>query len=275
LLNEDELVSVLAHELAHYHLWQCENGEYHIMDRLVSTLAQNPRSSPSHYHTAKNSRLYTEIFCDRASAVATGSLSSMVSSLIKIETGISDVNAEGYIQQAEEVFSRGPGPSQGMSHPETYIRVRALSLWMKDPSTAEDQIVTMIEGINSVDELDMLGQKRMTEITHCLIDELLKPEWFQTDPVLAHARLFFPDFALNGHPPKTLSVHAQDEKTKEYLGYVMLDFVAMDPDLGDEPLKRAIQVADRWELTDSFAKIAQKELKLKVRDWAELRGTQK
>lgn len=94
LLKEDELLSVLAHELAHYQLWQCEGGEYHVMDRLVSTLAHNQRSTPSHHHTAKTTQLYTEIFCDRASAVATGSLNSMIRSLIKIETGISEVSAE-------------------------------------------------------------------------------------------------------------------------------------------------------------------------------------
>jgi predicted SprT family Zn-dependent metalloprotease len=275
LLKDDELLCVLAHELAHYQLWQAENGEYHVMDRLVRTLAQSPRSAPSHHHTAKMAQLYTEIFCDRASALATGSLESMIRSLIKIETGITDVSAESYLQQAEEIFRQGAGPSERISHPETYIRVRALSLWMKDPATAEEQIVAMIEGVRSVDELDLLGQRRMSDITRGLVDELLQPEWFRTDPVLAHARLFFPDFVPGGRVPETAPAFAQDDKTKEYLGYVMLDFTAMDPELEEEPLKQAVRVAERWGLGDSFAKLAQKELKLKARDWARLTGVEK
>ena len=275
LLKEDELLCVLAHELAHYQLWQLENGEYHVMDRLARTLAQSPRSTPSHHHTAKTVQLYTEIFCDRASAVATGSLESMIRSLIKIETGITEVNAESYLLQAEEIFQKGAGPSERITHPENYIRVRALSLWLRDPATAEEQIVGMIEGVRSVDELDLLGQKRMTDVTKGLIHELLQPEWFRTDPVLAHARLFFPDFVPGGRVPEAAPAFAQDEKTKEYLGYVMLDFAAMDPDLEDEPLKQAVRVAERWGMADSFAKLAQKELKLKARDWAKLAGAPK
>lgn len=258
LLKDDELLSVLAHELAHYQLWQCDGGEFHVMDRLVSTLAQSPKSAPSHHHTAKTVQLYTEIFCDRASALATGSLLSMIRSLIKIETGISEVSAESYLQQADEIFKHGSVPSERMTHPETYIRVRALSLWMNDPAAAEQQIVAMIEGVRSVDELDLLGQSRMSGVTRELINELLQPDWFRTDTVMAHARLFFPDFAPVAHLKDPAPSFAQDEKTKDYLGYVMLDFATMDPDLNDEPLKQANRVADRWGFGDTFGKLAQK-----------------
>jgi predicted SprT family Zn-dependent metalloprotease len=270
LLKEDELLSVVAHELAHYQLWQREKGEFHIMDRLVRTLALNPRSSPSHHHTAKNAQLYTEIFCDRASGVATTDIASMIRSLIKMHTGVAEANAESYLQQAEEVFQQSPGPTEQTSHPETYIRVRALSLWLRDPVSAEDQIVQMIEGNKNVDELDLLGQKRMTEVTYALIQELLQPEWYRTPSVLAHARLFFPDFQPGGNTKTTRSTSVKDGKTQEYLNYVLLDFVVMDPELEDEPLKQAIRVAERWDLAESFAKLAQKELKLKAREWDKL-----
>ena len=35
LLNADELKSVLGHELAHYHLWRQDQGEFHVADRLI------------------------------------------------------------------------------------------------------------------------------------------------------------------------------------------------------------------------------------------------
>src|SRR5260221_7060682 len=35
LLTAEELKSVIAHELAHYHLWRRDGGEFHIADRLI------------------------------------------------------------------------------------------------------------------------------------------------------------------------------------------------------------------------------------------------
>jgi hypothetical protein len=52
---------------------------------------------------------------------------------------------------------------------------------------------------------------------------------------------------------------------------VLLDFAVMDPELEEEPLKQAVRVAKRWGLEDSFAKLAQKELKMKVREWEKFR----
>src|SRR6185436_16179276 len=51
LLEATELRSVIGHELAHYRLWQCERGELHITDRLMHTVAFDPRASPSHGET--------------------------------------------------------------------------------------------------------------------------------------------------------------------------------------------------------------------------------
>jgi hypothetical protein len=194
LLKEDEVLSVLAHELAHYQLWQRESGEYHVMDRLVRTLAQSPRSTPSHHYTAKNAQLYTEIYCDRGSWMATRDIAPMVRGLVKIQTGTSEIDAESYLKQAEEVFQQKPGASEGTSHPETYIRAHALSLWVRDGAAAEAPIAQMIEGSEGIDELDLIGQQHLCGTTRSLISDLLQPEWFRTSSVMAHARLFFDDF---------------------------------------------------------------------------------
>lgn len=270
LLKEDELLAVLAHELAHYQLWHREQGEFHVMDRLSRTLAQSSRSTPSHHHTAKNTQLYTEIYCDRASWVATGEISPMIRGLIKLETGMAEANADSYLKQVEEVFQHKPEATEQLSHPESYIRVQALSLWAKDAALADEQIVQMIEGVKGIDELDLLGQERMTQITRRFINELLQPEWFQSSSVLAHARLFFEDFQVDKKVEIKPPAFSQDVKTKEYFSYILLDFAVMDPDLEEEPLKQAIRLAKRWGLDDSFAKLAQKELKIKARDWQQL-----
>src|SRR5882724_8216289 len=64
LLNAEEIKSVLGHELAHYQLWQWEHGELHVVDRLIQAVANDPRASSSHEHTACLYQLYTEIFAD-------------------------------------------------------------------------------------------------------------------------------------------------------------------------------------------------------------------
>lgn len=270
LLAEDEILSVLAHELAHYHLWQSHGGEFYIMDRLIRTLAQGPRSSPSHLHTAKNVQLYTEIYCDRASWLACGDISPMVRGLVKLQTGMREVNADSYLRQAREVLGQNPGETKGITHPEAYIRVQALSLWAEDPAAAGEPIRQLIEGSKTVEELDLPGQVRLCHATKILIGELLQPLWFQTPPVLAHARLFFEDFEIRKAEPGEPPVFSRDEKTEEYLNYILLDFSVMDPELEEEPLKEAIRVAQRWGIDNSFAELAKKELKIKARDWEKL-----
>jgi len=47
LLNSEELKSVIGHELAHYHLWQWEQGE------LIHVVANDPRPSASYEQTAR------------------------------------------------------------------------------------------------------------------------------------------------------------------------------------------------------------------------------
>ena len=44
LLNAEELKSVIGHELAHYHLWRREGGDFHIADRLIQAVASDPRA---------------------------------------------------------------------------------------------------------------------------------------------------------------------------------------------------------------------------------------
>src|SRR5262245_28369701 len=125
LLNMEEVQSVIGHELAHYHLWCRDNGEYHIADRLLQAVAQDPRSARTHEQTARMFQLYTEIFADRGSLRVAGNLHSVIAGLVKIETGFSQVSAPAYLKQAEEVFARGVASTEGISHPESFIRARA------------------------------------------------------------------------------------------------------------------------------------------------------
>ena len=107
LLNPQELKSVIGHELAHYHLWSRDDGEFHTADRLIHAVANDPRAARSHELTARRFQLYTEIFADRGSLCVTGEVNPVVAGLVKIHTGLAQVSAPGYLKQAEEIFVKG------------------------------------------------------------------------------------------------------------------------------------------------------------------------
>jgi hypothetical protein len=273
LLNAEEIKSVVGHELAHYLLWQWEQGELLIADRLLQAVTCDPRSAASHEQTARRFQLYTEIFADRGSLAVTGDVLPVVAGLVKIQTGLSQASASGYLKQAEEIFAKEKVSTKEMSHPESFIRVRALSLWHSQPADATAQITRMIEGATALEELDVLNQARQMNNTRRLLAWLLAPKWFQTPAVLGHARLFFPDFtpAAVKDPGILDEFKDCDPKFREYLCFVLLDFVRVDPELEDLPLVAALALAQAMELDAPFEKLAARELKMKVRDVRKLK----
>lgn len=271
LLNQDEIKSVIGHELAHYHLWMRDNGEFHIADRLIEAVAQDPRAAASHEQTARRYQLYTEIFADRGALCITGDVHPVVAGLVKTQTGLSQVSAAGYLKQAEEIFAKGNVATEGLSHPEAFIRARSLVLWQEKRDAAATDINQMIEGAAALDELDLIGQMRLTAQTRRLLEYLLRPRWFQTPAVLGHAKLYFDDFqaAANGNGQSSAvpdGLNLTDARLREYLCYVLLDFAKVDPDLDDMPLAATLHLSQLLDLNGQFEKLAAKELRLKARD---------
>src|SRR5258705_8135990 len=103
LLTPQELKAVIAHELAHYVLWQEEAGEYLIADRLLQTIAHDASAAGSHIESRPLFQLYTEIYAERGSYCVTRDLNAVVSSLVKTETGLQQVSAASYLKQADEI----------------------------------------------------------------------------------------------------------------------------------------------------------------------------
>ena len=273
LLNAQELKSVIGHELAHYHLWTRDGGDFHVTDRLVQAVATDPRAAASHEQTARRFQLYTEIFADRGSLCVTADVHPVIASLVKTQTGLAQVNAPGYLKQAEEIFANGNVPTEELSHPEAFIRARALALWQAQRTESAAPISAMIEGVTTLDDLDLIGQLRLSRSTRRLLEYFLQPKWFQTAAVLGHARLFFPDF----QPAPARDAAAlepfklTDAKLREYCCYLLLDFVTADPELDDLPLAAALDLSRQLDLDAQFEKLAARELKLKVRDVRKLK----
>lgn len=266
LLNEEELLAVIAHELSHVQLYTQQNGEVEITDRVISAIAGHQNSLPAQYETARLFKLYTELFCDRGAYTVTGDYKPIISSLIKISTGLQMVNADSYIKQAEEIFAAEANyRTMGLTHPENFIRARAIWLWHEKGPDAEPAIQKMIEGSTGLDELDIFRQQQMASLTRQLIDLLLHPEWMRTANTTALATQYFSGWQQKessaisrlGDTIETLHPNLQD-----YLGYVLYDLATADKALEDVPLGYAFFLADGLRLTRSFEQAVKKEQKL-------------
>ena len=274
LLSPLELKTVIGHELAHYLLWQRDGGEFLIADRLVETIANDPRAHAAHCHSARHYRLYTEIFADRGSLRVAADLNTAVSSLVKMQTGLSQVSGASYLKQADEIFQSAKIKTDGLSHPEAFIRARALALWQKDDGDCETEVSAMIEKADSLDDLDLIGQVRLTDLTRRVLEELLRPKWFQTEAVLGHAKLYFPEFqpAAVVDPQLAEDLKGSAPWLCDYLAYVLLDFSAADPELDEVALAGTLDLAQRLSIDHAFEKTAVKELKIKARQLKRLKS---
>lgn len=274
LLSPLELRAVIGHELAHQLLWQMADGVYLLADRILDAAAAHPAAKPAHLQSARVWRLATELFADRGAYLATGSLEAAVAGLVKTTTGLAQVSAAGYLAQSAEVFSKSRPKTDQLSHPETFIRARALQLWTTAADSPDDEIAAMLDFEEDLTGLTLVQQAQLSAQTRQFIGQFVQPGWMQSDPVLAHARAFFRDFLppAAGDPAVLTSLAALPLPQREYLCQVMLDFCAVDPDLHEQPVVRALEFARALECLGVFEKLLTKELKLKARDLKQLKS---
>ena len=270
-LTRDELRAALAHELTHYLIWQYENGDLLVADQLVSAMASHPRAEASHVETARLFRLYLEIHADRGSVAAGADPMVAIGSLVKIQTGLADAQGESYLRQADEIFAADEDvTTEQLTHPESFIRARALKLWSEKGDTANESIARMIEGRLDLGRLSLLGQKRLSALTRALLVRLLQPGWMRSEARVAHARLFFPDLDVEREAetaplPRGEDLEAADETVRRYLAYVLLDLATVDREGDDVALAAALRMAEELGLGSIFVGIAASELDLSKR----------
>jgi Zn-dependent protease with chaperone function len=271
LLKGEELRAVIGHELAHYFLWQMEAGVFLLADRILHAAASHPHAEPAHAQSARVWRLATELFADRGAYLATGSLEAAVAGLVKTTTGLAQVSARSYLAQAREVFSKSKPKIDQLSHPETFIRARALQLWVEDEESLEEMIARMMDFDEGLDDLTLVEQSELTDLSRRFLTHLLEPAWFQTGAVLAHARLFFPELQPGADATVIAELAARPALHREYFSQVMLDFCAVDPDLHEQPVARCLEMARAMECLGAFEKLLAKELKMKPKDLKKLK----
>ncbi len=254
--------ALFGHELAHFALLETDGRALLHAERLIGAMANDAEAAPSHERTARLWRLYTEVYADRGALLAaSGDLMAAVGLLVCVTTGLRDANAESYLRQADEIFAREAATAAEPTHPETFLRARALRLWSESGDGADAEIERMIAGPLALDDLDLLAQARLAEATRALIDRLLAPEWLRTDAVLAHARAYFPDGSTGGPGAgEPLPPELGEPGVADYLCAVLLDFVALAPELEEAPLAAAFTLASEVGRGETMLAAAAREL---------------
>jgi hypothetical protein len=267
LLSDEELLAVLAHELTHIKLYSMLDGDLEVADRIITAIANNHNGEAAYYETARLFRLYTEIFCDRGAYGVLEDTAPVITSLVKVATGLDKVNASNYVKQAEEIFaSDDTTKTMGISHPENFIRAKAIQLWHEKKEASEEEIIRMIEGSSNLDQLDIFRQRELAQFTRQFLQLYLKPKWYRSTLVTGLAKQYFPDFNWDENillDEKTIDILEKAHPSiKDYLGYIVLDFALADTSLEEVPAGWAIQFAEDTQLKREYDAILKKELKL-------------
>lgn len=256
ILSDAELRCLLGHEMAHYLHKTREDGRYFTADRMLGWICGENGVHHAHLRSLWLSQLYQEIFADRVGLMVCGERDAAISLLIKVGSGLKKFSVETYLEQAAEALdlNRKDG-SQGGSHPETYIRAIALADWAKDKEAADARLPELVEGDDRLERLDLLAQRRLTDLTRAMIQQFLTADWFQSEEIEAHARAYFPDFETTLIQPEDTALNVLSgvsDDVKGYMASVLLDFAAADPDLEDAPLLKAMEFASKYGLEDAI-----------------------
>lgn len=256
ILSDAELRCLLGHEMAHYLHKTREDGRYFTADRMLGWMCGENGAHPAHLQSLWLSQIYQEIFADRVGFMVCGDRNAAISLLIKVGSGLKKFSVETYLRQAAEALDLNKKDgSSGVSHPETYIRAIALADWARDKEAADVRLPELVEGDVRLERLDLLAQRKLTDLTRAMIQQFLAADWVKSEEVEAHARAFFPDLDITLRPPEDMALTALSETSddvRDYLASVLLDFAAADPDLEDEPLLKAMEFARQYGLEDAI-----------------------
>ena len=244
-LTGEELLAVFGHELAHYLLWSSHGGRYFIADRILCDAIRAPGAGSSFHETYRRYVLHTELYADRGGAIAAGAIAPAVAGLVKIQTGMANVDAAAYLRQAGEVEAQASSASEAHSHPETFIRARALSLWWESAPELTDWLQVRLHGPLKLERLDLPDQRHLCALTRGFLAYYLAGTELASEAVLAQLRSLFPDWGQYEAPAEieAFAAGVVDDGVRRYLNALMLDLALADPEKQDAAIARAGNVA--------------------------------
>jgi hypothetical protein len=248
-LAPDELLAVLGHELSHYLLWAHGDGQLLVADRILDQAALSDGASASQRETCRRYALHTELFADRGAAVAAGAVGPAIAALVKVQTGMHAVDADAYLRQAEEIDAQAAA-SSAQTHPETFVRARALALWWAGSDQVDTWLAARLHGAPSIERLDLPGQWDLQQRTRGFIAWYLAGTDLASEALLAQVRLLFPDWSGSEPPLDPATLH--DAGLQPYWNALLVDLALADPDQQDAALLRAGQAARTLGASDGF-----------------------
>ncbi len=261
-LDRQELRALLGHELAHHRLWSLADGAY--LGAWYALQGMNGMAAlPSVENTLRLYSLSTEVFADRVALEVAG-LEATIGCLIKMRTGLGEVKPLDFLEQSRELHAAEGTGSREWTHPEAHIRALAVDWYDRDSTDAEKSIRELLEGPMQLDELDLVRRDALCALTERLVGVLLQPTWFRTETVVGHARLMFDDYEVPDHAEFTADDRRLDpwgNSVRDYLSYVLADFVSVDPELENLPFLRAHAVAEGLGIEAQLERAVNRELR--------------
>jgi hypothetical protein len=260
-LDDGELLALMGHELAHYCLWSAEDGTFFNASRILDHALSHPDATPSHRETARLLSLHTELYADRGSAIAVGEIAPAISLLVKTMTGLSAVDPAAYLRQAEELEASN-AKSIGNSHPEAFLRARALDLWWRKEPDLEVWLEKRLLGPLSIEALDLLRQQELTRLTKRFFARFLGQVEVPREEILTQVRRFFPGFRSGEEPLDYQEIGAPriDDPTRNYFIALMFDCAMADPEACDHVMLAAAKTAEVIGATDLFKAALKRDL---------------
>lgn len=263
-LAPDELLAVLGHELSHYLLWAHDDGQLLLADRILDQASASLDASASQRETARRYALHTELFADRGAAVAAGALAPAIAALVKVETGMGQVDAAAYLRQAEEIEAAESSASSAQTHPETFLRARALALWWHGDAGTHAWLETRLHGAPALERLDLPGQLAMQQQTRGFIAWFLAGTPLASDALLAQVRLLFPDWSAA--EPALDPAALAGAGLQPYWNALLIDLALADPDQQDAALLRAGHAARTLGSFEGFETHLRRDAGMNKRD---------
>lgn len=261
-LSAEELTAVMGHELSHYRLWMADGGHYYNASRILDHALSYPDATPAQRETARLLSLYTELYADRGAAVVADAVGPAIAVLVKTMTGITSVDPEAYLRQAEEL-EKTADRSEGHSHPEVFLRARALDHWWREVEGVDGWVDQRIRGPISIESLDMLRQEELTKLTRSFFARFAAEVGMQSEAVLTQMRRYFPQLIetdtkidLDEIGPEKI-----DDPTRSYFIALMFDCAMADPEVRDEVMLAAAKTARSMGAESLFAAALKRDLK--------------